>query len=114
MIGFPYPKYMNSNNDVDMGAAIIMCSVERGPGGWASPRTAGCSRTSGTDCHEHTFVSHRDTFARTPAIELGGRRALELAGVGIDDIAIVDLYSCFPSAVQLGAASLGLDLDRAS
>ncbi len=28
MIGFPYPKYMNSNNDVDMGAAIIMCSVE--------------------------------------------------------------------------------------
>ncbi len=28
MIGLPYPKYMNSNNDVDMGAAIIMCSVE--------------------------------------------------------------------------------------
>ena len=27
MIGFPYPKYMNSNNDVDMGAALIMCSV---------------------------------------------------------------------------------------
>ena len=49
-------------------------------------------------------MSNRGTFARTPAIELGGRRALELAGVGIDDIAIVDLYSCFPSAVQLGAA----------
>ena len=29
MIGFPYPKYMNSNNDVDQGAAIIMCSVEK-------------------------------------------------------------------------------------
>ncbi len=28
MIGFPYPKLMNSNNDVDMGAAIIMCTVE--------------------------------------------------------------------------------------
>ena len=33
----------------------------------------------------------------------GGRRALELAGVGIDDVDIIDLYSCFPSAVQLGA-----------
>ena len=29
MIGLPYPKYMNSNNDVDMTAAINMCSVER-------------------------------------------------------------------------------------
>ena len=67
---------------------------------------------SGTDCHEHPFVSNRDTFARTPAIELGGKRALELAGVDIDDIAVVDLYSCFPSAVQLGAQSLGLSTDR--
>ncbi len=111
MIGLPYPKYMNSNNDVDMGAAIIMCSVEAArrlgvaEDRWVFPQ-------SGTDCHEHTFVSHRDTFSRTPAIELGGRRALELAGVGIDDIGIIDLYSCFPAAVQLGAASLGIDLSR--
>ncbi len=28
MIGLPYPKLMNSNSDVDMGAAVIMCSVE--------------------------------------------------------------------------------------
>jgi acetyl-CoA C-acetyltransferase len=34
------------------------------------------------------------------------------AGVGIDDIDVIDLYSCFPSAVQLGARSLGLSLDR--
>ena len=33
-------------------------------------------------------------------------------GLTIDDIDIVDLYSCFPSAVQLGAQSLGLDLER--
>jgi acetyl-CoA C-acetyltransferase len=35
-----------------------------------------------------------------------------LAGVGIDDVGLIDLYSCFPSAVQLGAQSLGLGLDR--
>jgi acetyl-CoA C-acetyltransferase len=45
-------------------------------------------------------------------VELGGRLALELAGKAIDDIDIIDLYSCFPSAVQLGAQSLGLSLDR--
>ena len=111
MIGFPYPKYMNSNNDVDMGAALIMCSVEKAEAmgvardRWVFPH-------SGADCHEHNFISNRWSFAETPAVELGGRRALELAGVGIDDIEIVDLYSCFPSAVQLGAQSLGLSLDR--
>ena len=67
---------------------------------------------AGTDCHEHAYVSNRDTFARTPADRARRPRALELAGVGIDDVAIVDLYSCFPSAVQLGAQSLGLSTDR--
>ncbi|MDQ1424641.1 MAG: acetyl-CoA C-acetyltransferase, partial [Acidimicrobiaceae bacterium] len=111
MIGFPYPKYMNSNNDVDMTAAIIMCSVERARSlgvpedRWVFPHT-------GADSHEHYFVSERITFTDTPAIRIGGQRTLELAGVGIDDIEVVDLYSCFPSAVQLGAQSLGLSLDR--
>ena len=67
---------------------------------------------AGTDCHEHKYVSNRWDLSRTPAIETGGRYALELAGMTIDDIDIVDLYSCFPSAVQLGAQSLGLPLDR--
>ena len=47
------------------------------------------------------------SLADTPAIRAGGRTVLELAGMGIDDIEVVDLYSCFPSAVQLGAAALG-------
>jgi acetyl-CoA C-acetyltransferase len=67
---------------------------------------------AGTDCHEHNYISHRWSFADTPAIELGGREVMRLAGVGIDDIEIIDLYSCFPAAVQLGARSLGLALDR--
>lgn len=110
MIGLPYPKLMNSNNDVDMGAAVIMCSVEAAQR-MGVPRERWVFPQSGTDCHEHNYVSHRQTFSRTPAIEIGGRRALELAGVGIDDVAVIDLYSCFPAAVQLGAASLGIDTD---
>ena len=110
MIGFPYPKYMNSNNDVDMGAALIVCSAEKAQS-LGVPRDRWVFIHSGADCHEHKFISNRWTFAETPAVALGGKRALELAGVGIDDIEIVDLYSCFPSAVQLGAQSLGLDIN---
>ncbi len=111
MIGFPYPKLMNSNNDVDMGAAVVMCSVEAArrmgvtEDRWVFPH-------AGTDSHEHPFVSHRDSFTETPAVELGGGLALDIAGIGIDDVGVIDLYSCFPSAVQLGAKSLGVDLSR--
>lgn len=111
MIGLPYTKVMNSNNDVDQSSAVIMCSVE-------TAERLGVSRDkwvfpiAGTDCHEHKYVSERMTFTETPAIELGGRTVLELAQTSIDEIDIIDLYSCFPSAVQLGAASLGVSLDR--
>jgi acetyl-CoA C-acetyltransferase len=111
MVGLPYTKYMNSNNDVDMAAAIIICSAEKAET-LGVPRDRWVFIHSGTDCHEHPFVSNRWSFADTPAIELGGRRALDLAGFTIDDMAMVDLYSCFPAAVQLGAQSLGLSLDR--
>ncbi len=111
MIGYPYTKYMNSNNNVDMAAALFMCSAAKAEAlgiardRWVFPH-------SGTDCHEHNYISNRWSFDQTPAIELGGRDVLRLAGITIDDIEIIDLYSCFPSAVQLGAQSLGLSLDR--
>lgn len=110
MIGFPYTKFMNSNNDVDMSAALIMCSAEKAEA-LGVPRDRWIFPQSGSDAHEHAFVSHRNHFYDTPAIELAGRRVLELAGRTINDIDIVDLYSCFPAAVQLGAKSLGLDIN---
>jgi len=111
MVGLPYTKMMNSNNDVDMGAALIMCSVEKAQA-LGVPRDRWVFPLSGTDCHEHQFISNRWSFAETPAVELGGRLALEMAGKRIDEIDIIDLYSCFPAAVQLGAKSLGLSLDQ--
>src|SRR5262245_52227944 len=111
MIGLPYPKLMNSNNDVDQAAALIMCSVERARS-FGVPEDRWVFPLAGADCHEHPFVANRWSLTETPAIRAGGRTVLELAGLGGDDHEVIDLYSCFPSAVQLGAASLGLGLDR--
>ncbi|MSW49036.1 MAG: hypothetical protein F2818_04735, partial [Actinobacteria bacterium] len=58
MIGFPYTKLMNSNNDVDMAAALVMCSVERAEA-LGIARDKWIFLHAGTDCHEHNFVSHR-------------------------------------------------------
>jgi acetyl-CoA C-acetyltransferase len=110
MVGFPYPKLMNSNNHVDQAAAILLASVEtaRALGvptdRWVFPVSAGQA--------DDTALSERADLHSSPAIRSAGRAALELAGVEAAAVAHVDLYSCFPSAVQVAAAELGLPLER--
>jgi acetyl-CoA C-acetyltransferase len=110
MISWPYTKLMNSNNMVDQGAALILTSVEQAKrlqipaDRWVFPH-------AGTDAHDTPAIAERDELHRSAAIRIAGARALELAGLGIDDVDYVDLYSCFPSAVQVAAAELGLSVD---
>ena len=111
MIGFPYTKLMNSNLQVDQAAAVIVCSVEAAQR-FGVPEDRWVFLHSGADAHDHWWVSERADLASSPAIAACGREALGLAGIGVDDVAHVDLYSCFPSAVQVSAKELGLELDR--
>jgi acetyl-CoA C-acetyltransferase len=107
MISWPYTKLMNSNNMVDQGAVLVLTSAEKATqlqiptDRWVFPYV-------GTDAHDTYAISERAEFHRSPAIRIAGRRALELADKGIDDIALIDVYSCFPSAVQVAASELGL------
>ncbi|QXC63173.1 acetyl-CoA acetyltransferase [Aquihabitans sp. G128] len=111
MVGFPYTKLMNANNAVEQAACFVVCSVERARE-LAIPTDRWVFPWAGTDAHEHWFVSNRQDLAEAPAIRLAGRKALELAGVGVEDLGPVDVYSCFPSAVQIAAKELGLGTDR--
>jgi acetyl-CoA C-acetyltransferase len=110
MISFPYPKLCTANLQVDQAAGYIVCSVE-------AARAAGVPEErwvfplSGADANDHWYISERPELHRSPAIRLAGTAALDLAGVGIDDLAAVDLYSCFPAVVQMAVAELGLPLD---
>jgi acetyl-CoA C-acetyltransferase len=112
MISWPYTKLMNSNNMVDQGAVVILASVDKAThlqipsDRWVLPH-------AGTDAHDPYAVGERLELSGSPAIRIGGRRALELAGVGPDDVDLIDVYSCFPSAVQVAAAELGLPLGDA-
>ena len=110
-IGFPYTKLMNSNNAVEQGAGVILCSAERAES-LGVPRDRWVFPHSGTDAHDHYFVSNREHLGQSPAMRIGGQLALDLAGVGVDDLAHVDLYSCFPSAVQIAAQEIGISTDR--
>lgn len=111
MISSPYRKLLVSNSSVEQGAGVVVCSAERAEA-LGVPRDRWVFLHSGADAADAKYVSLRGSLHRSPAIRVAGGAALDLAGTGPDGLAHVDLYSCFPSAVQVAAAELGLDLHR--
>jgi acetyl-CoA C-acetyltransferase len=107
MISWPYTKLLNSNNMVDQGAVVILAAAEAATRlglareRWVFPH-------AGTDSHDTYAIGERAEYHRSPAIRIAGRRALKLAGVGVDEVEFIDIYSCFPSAVQVAATELNL------
>ncbi|UTP41533.1 acetyl-CoA acetyltransferase [Phenylobacterium sp. LH3H17] len=110
MVGFPYPKYLNAIMEVDQSAGVIVTSLAKARAlGVAEDRLVylhGCA-----DACDLWYPTDRQNFHSSPAMRLTGKRALEMAGIGLDDIGHIDLYSCFPVAVEIGAEELGLALD---
>ncbi|MAE93914.1 MAG: acetyl-CoA acetyltransferase [Deltaproteobacteria bacterium] len=110
VVAAPYTKYMVANMVVDQAAALLLTSVgtaaslgipeER----WVYPWVA-----TQADVGKH--LSDRGDLAEEGTIRLAGRRALERAGTAPEELGPVDLYSCFPSAVQLAQQELGLGED---
>ncbi len=110
MVGYPYTKYMISIMDVDMAAAVILMSEERADAlGVARDR-----RVYLRGWHYATdpvYVAEHPDLSRSPAMSEVTDVALRAAGVGIDDVAHLDLYSCFGSSVNFMRDALGIPSD---
>jgi acetyl-CoA C-acetyltransferase len=113
VVSTPYLKLLTANIQVDQAAAVIMCSAEAAERAGV-PRDRWVFPWAGGHAQEEWHVSERDDLASSPAIRAIGRAVLEHVGAGIDDVRHVDLYSCFPVAVQVAARELGLALDDTS
>ena len=109
-IGFPYTKLMNSNAFIDQSAAIILTSVAKARAlGIPEDRWVhlhGCG-----DAYDHWYLSDRINMHSSPAMRTVAREAFEMADCTLDDMAALDLYSCFPSAVQIACDEMGIPLD---
>lgn len=110
MVGFPYPKLLNAIMEVDQSAGVLIAS-ERKARELGVPEDRWVYLHGCADAADLWFPLDRQNFHSSPAMRLTGRRALEMAGVALGDISFIDLYSCFPVAVEVGAEELGLALD---
>ena len=107
MVTYPYTKLMCANIYTDQAAAILLCSPE-------AARAAGVADErlvylhAGADGADRQFFTERWSLAESPGLRATSGDALAAAGLGVDDIARFDLYSCFPSAVEMAMKELGL------
>lgn len=107
LVSWPYTRCMNAMNQVDQSAAVLIMSV-------AKARELGIDESQWVYLHgcaqvdERGFVSERVNYHSSPGIRVMAEAALEMAGRTVADIDLFDLYSCFPSAVQIARDEIGI------
>ncbi len=94
MICDPYPRLLVARDQVNMGAAAVLMSVE-------AARRLGVPQERWVYLHGHADLVDQPLLDRVQvdynsASVLAINEALAVAAVGIDDISTFDLYSCFP------------------
>jgi acetyl-CoA C-acetyltransferase len=109
MISEPYPRLMVARDQVNQGAAALLMSVE-------AARRLGVPEENWVYLHGHADMEEQSLLQRpdlghSPAAVMAVREALALAGIGIDDVATFDLYSCFPVPVFNICDGLGIATD---
>lgn len=107
MISYPYTKHMVAIIDVDIYAGLVVASE-----GWADAHDVPRDRrvypwTYGYG-EDPVYIAPRDKLWKSEAMAVTSSAALAAAGLTIDDIDHIDLYSCFASAVNFGRDALGI------
>jgi acetyl-CoA C-acetyltransferase len=111
MLAFPYTKLHNSQWNVDQAAGLVFCSL-------ATARTLGLPRErwvfplAVAEANQMVPLTQRRSPQRCPGFARAGERALAAASREIGEVAHLELYSCFPSAVRVQARELGIDEAR--
>ena len=110
MQAFPYAKLHCSALNVDQAAALLLCSARRATElGIARERFV--YAWAGSESNHVVPVSAREALAQCAGARLAGEAVLKGCGLKASQVDLVDLYSCFPIAVEVLAQALGLPLD---
>jgi acetyl-CoA C-acetyltransferase len=106
MIADPYPRLLVARDQVNQAAAVLIAAA-------GVAQELGIVAEKCVYLHGYSRVKEREIMSRedlgvSQAARLACREALGAARVTLDDIALFDLYSCFPIAVFNICDGLGL------
>jgi acetyl-CoA C-acetyltransferase len=109
MICDPYPRLLVARDTVNQGAAAILMSVE-------AARRLGVPEDKWVYLHGHADQTEqalldREDLSVSFSAKQSVAEALRVAGIGMDDVATFDLYSCFPYPVFAVCDEFGLASD---
>src|SRR6195952_698017 len=109
MICDPYPRLLVARDTVNQGAAALVMSV-------AAARRLGVPEEKWVYLRGHADQTEQDLLDRVDLhVSFSAKKAvaeaLRVAGIGIDDVATFDLYSCFPFPVFVVCDEFGLAPD---
>jgi acetyl-CoA C-acetyltransferase len=109
LISLPYSKLLVAQDAVNQSAALVVTSVGKArqlgidPGQWIFVQ----GYAEGSDL----CVINRENPARSAVMEKVLCAALQQAGASAADMDLVDIYSCFPCAVDAACRALDLPTD---
>lgn len=109
-ICFPYTKRMVSLVSADIGAAIVMTTASlaaKSPGQVKPVYFLGGAFAK----DRQRFLSSKEDFTHSPALATIAAKAQKRAGIKVEDIEGLDLYSCFPCAISVAKRVLKISND---
>lgn len=110
MVAWPYTKRMTAIMDVDMAAGVLL-STHAKADELGIPAERRVYLRGWCYAHDPFYVAERPDMWRSAAMEKVFSEALRCAGAGIDEVAHLDLYACFPGSVNFARDALGIGED---
>ncbi|HLY82126.1 MAG TPA: hypothetical protein VKQ71_04030 [Acidimicrobiales bacterium] len=109
-ICFPYPKRMNAIMEVDQAAALVVMSSDEADRR-AIPEQQRVAFLGGGGATDAWTLTERASLTSSPAYRAAAETALEHACLYAPEVDLFDLYSCFPSVIELAMKALSLAPD---
>jgi acetyl-CoA C-acetyltransferase len=109
MLATPYTKRLSSQWNVDQAAAVLVMATGTATA-LGVPRERWVFPHAAAESNHMVTLPRRAELHRWPAFEAVAD-ALGLTGAGAVRPEVVELYSCFPAAVQVQADALGWPVD---
>ena len=111
MQAFPYTRAHCSTWNVDQAAALLFCSATRADA-LGIDRSRWVFPVASAESNHMVALSARADLIRSPGADAAARAVLDAGGIAVGDVDLIELYSCFPVAVDTFADALGLPPDR--